>query len=45
MAWLNDVNTNDQTEHDRQAPLFGRALAGAFALLIVVVFSAALLLD
>ena len=43
MVWLNDVTTGHETEHDRQAPHLGRALAGAFALLLVVVFSAALL--
>ena len=43
MVWLKDAISERQTEHDRQAPHFGRALAGAFALVLVVVFSAALL--
>ena len=42
MVWLNDP-TDCQTEQSRQAPHWGRALAGAFALVLVVVFSAALL--
>lgn len=43
MVWLNDVVGNHETQHDRQAHHIGRALAGAFALVLVVVFSAALL--
>jgi hypothetical protein len=42
MVWLNDA-TDQQTEQGQQARLWGRALAGAFALVLVVVFSAALL--
>ncbi len=41
MVWLNDP-VDQQTEQSRQAH-WGRALAGAFALLLVVVFSAAIL--
>ena len=42
MIWLNDQTSYDQQPepHTRH---WGRALAGAFALLLVVVFSAALL--
>ncbi len=44
MVWLNDSTTsNDDAEQGQQAHHWGRALAGAFALVLVVVFSAALL--
>lgn len=44
MIWLNEQMASDEvtakTQHSR---LWGRALAGAFALVLVVVFSATLL--
>lgn len=44
MVWLNDSLPADrQTEQDHDARSWARALAGAFALVLVVVFSAALL--
>ena len=43
MVWLNDPPPSDQQPDDNQhARRWGRALAGAFALVLVVVFSAAL---
>ena len=42
MVWLNEP-TDHETEKDQRARHWGRALAGAFALVLVVVFSAALL--
>jgi hypothetical protein len=44
MVWLNDsLPVNDGTGQGQDARRWGRALAGAFALVLVVVFSAALL--
>lgn len=43
MVWLNDPTANRQAEHGQQTPHLWRALAGAFALVLVVIFSAALL--
>ena len=44
MVWLNDPPAaNDVAEAGQNARGWGRALAGAFALVLVVVFSAALL--
>jgi hypothetical protein len=44
MVWLNDPLPGDQeTKNNHHARTWGRALAGAFALVMVVVFSAALL--
>ena len=43
MAWLSDSTSNHDAEQSQQAHRWGRALAGAFALVLVVVFSAALL--
>jgi len=45
MAWLHSpISLDQQTKTDQHARHYGRALAGAFALvLVVVVFSAALL--
>ena len=44
MIWLHDQPPHDQQPEQEQHTLhWGRALAGAFALLLVVVFSAALL--
>ena len=44
MVWLNDPPPADRESHNNQgARPWGRALAGAFALMIFVVFSAALL--
>jgi hypothetical protein len=44
MVWLNDPPPSDQeTENNHGARPWRRALAGAFALMLVVVFSAALL--
>ena len=43
MVWLNDPPpTRDQTDNNQHARGWGRAVAGAFALVLVVVFSAAL---
>ena len=43
MVWLNDTAPSDaSTENDQRARRWGRALIGAFALVLVVVFSAAL---
>jgi hypothetical protein len=42
MVWLNDPVTDD-TDQEHSARHWGRALVGAFALVVVVVFSAALL--
>jgi hypothetical protein len=43
MVWLNDAPPMDHgTEKNHGARHWGRALAGAFALVLVVVFSAAL---
>jgi hypothetical protein len=43
MVWLNSPTLAQQTEPDRHPRGWGRALVGAFALVLVVVFSAALL--
>jgi hypothetical protein len=44
MVWLNErVALNQETEKDQHPRSWGRALAGAFALVLVVVFSATLL--
>lgn len=43
MVWLNDPLPIDNAEENHGAQGWGRALAGAFALMLVVVFSAALL--
>ena len=44
MVWLNDPPpANDGDKAGQDARRWGRALAGAFALVLVVVFSAALL--
>ena len=43
MVWLNDAGPSDHsTDNNQHAPRWGRALVGAFALVLVVVFSAAL---
>lgn len=41
MVWLNDPAPMDQRAEKNHGAHWGRALAGAFALVIVVVFSAA----
>ena len=43
MVWLNDRLPDDQAEKNHGARGWGRAVAGAFAVVLVVVFSAALL--
>ncbi|HET7112487.1 MAG TPA: hypothetical protein VFI57_02530 [Pyrinomonadaceae bacterium] len=44
MVWLNDpLSMDDDAEKNHGARSWGPALAGAFALMLVVVFSAALL--
>jgi len=44
MVWLNEpVELDQQAEKNQRSGHWGRALAGAFALLLIVVFSAALL--
>jgi len=44
MVWLNDPPpATDENGHGDHARRWGRALAGAFALVMIVVFSAALL--
>ena len=44
MVWLNEQIASDhETEKNHQSRHWGRALAGAFALVLVVVFSATLL--
>lgn len=44
MIWLNEqVSNEDETKSDRHSRTWIGALAGAFALVLVVVFSAALL--
>ena len=43
MVWLNDPPPQDETENGEGARRWGRALVGAFALVLVVVFSAAVL--
>ena len=44
MVWLHSPAPSDRRTHKDQHPrLWARALAGAFALVLVVVFSAALL--
>ena len=44
MVWLNEpVALDQETEKDQHPRHWGRALAGAFALVLVVVFSATLL--
>jgi hypothetical protein len=45
MVWLNDALPNDNAEKNHGARRWKRALAGAFALMLVVVFSAAILSD
>ena len=46
MAWLHSpIGLDHETKTDHDARHWGRALAGAFALVLVVVFSAALLSD
>jgi hypothetical protein len=42
MVWLNDAEPPDQADNDQHVRRWGRALVGAFALVLVVVFSAAL---
>lgn len=42
MVWLNDPAPHGQTDNNQHARGWGRALAGAFALVLVVAFSAAL---
>ena len=42
MVWLNDPAPDGRSEQDHDARSWGRALAGAFALVLVVVFSALL---
>lgn len=42
MVWLNDAAPSDQAGNNQHARRWGRALVGAFALVLVVVFSAAL---
>ena len=43
MVWLNDAAPLDQqSDNNQHAPRWGRALAGAFALVLVVAFSAVL---
>ena len=43
MVWLNDpLSANEETEKDHGGRHWRRALVGAFALVLVVVFSAAL---
>jgi hypothetical protein len=44
MVWLNEpIAVDEGTEKDQHPRYWGRALAGAFALVLVVVFSATLL--
>ena len=44
MVWLNSpAPLDEQTKTDQHPRTYGRALAGAFVLVLVVVFSAALL--
>ena len=44
MVWLHSpLHMDQQTKTDQHSRHWGRALAGAFALVLVVVFSAALL--
>ena len=43
MVWLNDPLPGEESEKNHATRGWGRALAGAFALMLVVVFSAALL--
>jgi hypothetical protein len=46
MIWLNEpVELDHDTAKNRRSRHWGRALAGAFALVLVVVFSATLLLN
>ena len=46
MVWLNDpLPGNDDAEKNHGALRWGRALAGAFALMLVVAFSAAVLVN
>jgi len=42
MVWLNDPPPSDETNNNHHARRWVRALIGAFALVLVVVFSAAL---
>ena len=42
MVWLNDPPPSDETNNNQHARRWVRALIGAFALVLVVVFSAAL---
>lgn len=43
MVWLNDTAPLGEADKDHSARHWGRALVGAFALVVVVVFSAAVL--
>ncbi len=43
MAWLNEQTMRDQNTSPAKHKHWGRAIVGAFAILAVVVFSAALL--
>lgn len=43
MVWLNDPPPNGQSGQDHDTRSWRRALVGAFALVLIVVFSAALL--
>jgi hypothetical protein len=43
LVWLNDRSLNERTKSTQKSRPWIPALAGAFALLLVVVFSAALL--
>ena len=43
MVWLNDPAPLDETDDDHGARHWARALVGAFALVVVVIFSAAVL--
>jgi hypothetical protein len=42
MVWLADTTPSDRTQKNNNGRPWTRALAGAFALLLVVVFSAAI---
>jgi hypothetical protein len=43
MAWLNEQATRDRHTSQAEHKHWGRAIVGAFAILAVVIFSAALL--
>lgn len=43
MAWLNEQIKRDHNASQAERKTWGRAIAGAFAILLVVVFSAALI--